>query len=74
MKLDITTYMDKFLDKELVKKYSSRKMDVFQKLDTAYMNGWLSPDVSFVDEILKVRDRVRSHSKCLVVIGIGGSF
>lgn len=74
MKLDITTYMDKFLDKELVKKYSSRKMDVFQKLDTADMNGWLAPDVSFVDDILKVRDRVRSQSSCLVVIGIGGSF
>ena len=74
MKLDVTTYMDEFLDKELVKKYSSRKMDVFQKLDTAYMNGWLTPDISFVDDILKVRDRVRSHSKCLVVIGIGGSF
>ena len=38
MKLDIATYMDKFLDKELVKKYSSRKMDVFQKLDTAHMS------------------------------------
>ena len=62
MKLDTTTYMDKFLDKELVKKYS------------AYMNGWLAPDVSFVDDILKVRDRVRSQSSCLVVIGIGGSF
>lgn len=74
MKLDITTYMDKFLDKELVKKYSSRKMEVFQKLDTADMNGWLAPDVSFVDDILKVRDRVRSQSSCLVVIGIGGSF
>ena len=74
MKLDIATYMDKFLNKELVKKYSSRKMDVFQKLDTADMNGWLSPDVSFVDDILKVRDRVRSQSSCLVVIGIGGSF
>ena len=74
MKLDTTTYMDKFLDKELVKKYSSQKMDVFQKLDTAYMNGWLAPDVSFVDDILKVRDRVRSQSSCLVVIGIGGSF
>ena len=74
MKLDIATYMDKFLDKELVKKYSSRKMDVFQKLDTADMNGWLAPDVSFVDDILKVRDRVRSQSSCLVVIGIGGSF
>ena len=74
MKLDIATYMDKFLNKELVKKYSSRKMDVFQKLDAADMNGWLSPDVSFVDDILKVRDRVRSQSSCLVVIGIGGSF
>lgn len=74
MKLDIATYMDKFLNKELVKKYSSRKMDVFQRLDAADMNGWLSPDVSFVDDILKVRDRVRSQSSCLVVIGIGGSF
>lgn len=74
MKLDIATYMDKFLNKELVKKYSSRKMDVFQKLDAADMNGWLAPDVSFVDDILKVRDRVRSQSSCLVVIGIGGSF
>ena len=74
MKLDIATYMDKFLDKELVKKYCSLKMDVFQKLDAADMNGWLSPDVSFVDDILKVRDRVRSQSSCLVVIGIGGSF
>lgn len=74
MKLDITTYMDNFLDKELVKKYSSRKEEVFQKLDTAYMNGWLSPDESSVDEILKVRDKVFSHSKCLVVVGIGGSF
>lgn len=74
MKLDIATYMDKFLNKELVKKYSSRKMDVFQKLDAADMNGWLAPDVSFVDDILKVRDRVCSQSSCLVVIGIGGSF
>ena len=74
MKLDITTYMNEFLDKELVKKYTGRKSEVFESLACAYMNGWLTPDISFVDEILKVRDKVRSHSQCLIVIGIGGSF
>lgn len=74
MRVDITTYMDKFLNKEYVKKYSNRKVEVFQKLDMANMNGWLSPDVSFVSDVLRVRDRVLGHSKCLVVVGIGGSF
>ena len=74
MKIDITAYMDEFLDNNLVKKYSSRKNEIYQKLDTASMNGWLTPDVSCVSDILRVRDKVLSHSKCLVVIGIGGSF
>lgn len=74
MKIDVNTYMDQFLDSKLVEKYNSRKDEVFQKLDHADMNGWLNPDVSFVDQILEVRDEVLSHSKCLVVVGIGGSF
>mgnify|MGYP003458539617 FL=1 len=74
MKIDVSTYMDKFLDSKLVEKYSNRKDEIFQKLNQANMNGWLNPDVSFVDQILEVRDEVLSHSKCLVVVGIGGSF
>ena len=64
MKIDVNTYMDQFLDSKLVEKYNSRKDEVFQKLDHADMNGWLNPDVSFVDQILEVRDEVLSHSSC----------
>ena len=74
MKIDVCTYMSKFLDSDLVTKYLNRKEEVFQKLSQANMNGWLNPDVSFCDDILKVRNQVLSHSKCLVVVGIGGSF
>ena len=74
MKIDINTYTSQFLDSNLVEKYNGRKNEIFQKLDTASMNGWLTPDVSCVSDILRVRDKVLSHSKCLVVIGIGGSF
>ena len=52
MKIDVSTYMDKFLDSRLVEKYSNRKDEIFQKLNQANMNGWLNPDVSFVDQIL----------------------
>ena len=74
MKIDVSTYMKSFLDSTLVEKYQNRKDEVFQKLDSAYMNGWCQPDLSFVDDIFKVRDQILKHSKCLVVVGIGGSF
>ncbi len=74
MKLDITTHMNSFLDSKVVEKYQKRKNEVFQQLDQAYMNGWLHPDLSYVDDIIRVRDKVLKHSQCLVVVGIGGSF
>lgn len=33
MKIDVSTYMDKFLDSRLVEKYSNRKDEIFQKLN-----------------------------------------
>lgn len=74
MKVDIHSYIDQFLDDRVVEKYHSRKDEVFQKLKVADMNGWLSPDVSFVEQLLSLRDEVKKHSQCLVVVGIGGSF
>ena len=73
MKL-LTTYMDSFLNSEIVEKLKIRKEEVFEKLMQADMNGWLEPDISFLPELFKVRDDVLSHSQCLVVIGIGGSY
>lgn len=74
MKLDITTHMNSFLDSSIVEKYQKRMNNVFQQLDQAYMNGWLNPDLSYVDDIIRVRDKVLNNSQCLVVVGIGGSF
>lgn len=74
MKLDITTHMESFLDTKSLEKYQKRKDEIFDLLDQNYMNGWLNPDVSCVSEIFKVRDQVLSHSECLIVVGIGGSF
>ena len=74
MKLDITTHVNKFLDKDIIKKYSDRKDEVFNLLDSASMNGWLNPDLAYINKILEVRDRVKRNSQCLVVVGIGGSF
>lgn len=74
MKLDITTYVNQFLDKDVIKKYSDRKDEVFNLLDSASMNGWLHPDLTYIHKILEVRDRVKKNSQCLVVVGIGGSF
>lgn len=74
MKLDITTHVNKFLDKDIIKKYSNRKDEVFNLLDSASMNGWLNPDLAYINKILEVRDRVKRNSQCLVVVGIGGSF
>ncbi len=74
MKLDITTHVNQFLDKDVIKKYSDRKDEVFNLLDSASMNGWLHPDLTYIHKILEVRDRVKKNSQCLVVVGIGGSF
>lgn len=74
MKLDITTNVNQFLDKDVIKKYSDRKDEVFNLLDSASMNGWLHPDLTYIHKILEVRDRVKKNSQCLVVVGIGGSF
>lgn len=66
--------MSPFLNSEIVEKLKLRKEEAFERLNHADMNGWLEPDLSFLSNLFKVRDDVLSHSKCLVVIGIGGSY
>lgn len=73
MRID-TGKVDKFLDSFQLETYKKRKNELYNLLDQEKMNGWLNPDLSFLDDIFKVRDRVLNNSKCLVVVGIGGSF
>ena len=72
---DFTTMVGSFVDKDRFNDLFYLKEKVFSDLNVSYMNGWTKRiDESIVNEILKVRDEVKSYSKCLVVIGIGGSF
>lgn len=74
MKVDFSTNVKKFIEEDIFQKYNSRKDEVFKKLDNDSMNGWMMPPVDYLDDIYRVRDRVKNNSKCLVVVGIGGSF
>ena len=75
IKFDFNTMVDSFIDKEKVQSLVSRKEEVYNKFDNAYMTGWTKKiKDEEVDKILSVVDEVKKHSDCLVVIGIGGSF
>lgn len=72
---DFNTMVDSFIDKEKVSGLLARKEEVFKKFNEAYMTGWTKKiSDEEVDKVLRVCEEVKSHSKCLVVIGIGGSF
>lgn len=73
MKID-TRNVGKFIDSFQLETYKRRKDEIYNLLDQDEMNGWLKPDLSCLDDIFRIRDRVINNSKCLVVVGIGGSF
>ena len=75
IKFDFNNMVDGFIDKNSFNNLMSRKEEVYSKFSEAYMTGWTKKiEPTEVNEILRIRDEVLSHSKCLVVIGIGGSF
>lgn len=50
------------------------KEELLNKLNNYDMTGWIDKVSNDVDEMLKKVEEVKSHSKALVVIGIGGSY
>lgn len=75
VRFDFSTYTDKFLKKEKIEELESKKDEIVGKLEKSTMNGWMKRiNEEEVREIFRVRDDVLSKAKCLVVIGIGGSF
>ncbi len=53
----------------------NRKEEVKDKFKNSYMIGWTKRiDNSLVEDIIRTANEVKTHSDCLVVIGIGGSF
>lgn len=53
----------------------NKKDEVMRRFNDSEMIGWTKKiESSIISDILNVRDEVKKHSSCLVVIGIGGSF
>ena len=51
------------------------KKEIKDKLYNSSMTGWLNRiDADLVSKIKEEAEKVKKHSDCLVVIGIGGSF
>ena len=56
-------------------KYYSKKEEVLNSFNNSYMTGWTKRiDDELVNDIINTANKVKKHSSCLVVIGIGGSF
>ena len=75
IKFDFNSMVDSFIDKDNVNNLSLKKEEVYDKFNSSYMTGWTRKiDDILVDRIIEESNKVKTHSQCLVVIGIGGSF
>ena len=72
---DFKSKIDRFIDKNILLELEDKKNHILDLFHQSNMIGWTRKiDESEVSKIVEVRDQVKSHSKCLVVIGIGGSY
>lgn len=75
VKFDFDTYSKNYIDEEIFSKNFNRKEEIFSKFNNSEMIGWTRKiDNSIIDEILSLRDEVKSNANCFVVVGIGGSY
>ena len=75
VKFDFDTYSKNYIDEEIFSKNFNRKEEIFSKFNNSEMIGWTRKiDNSIIDEILNLRDEVKSNANCFIVVGIGGSY
>ena len=75
VKFVFDTYSKNYIDEEIFNKNFNRKEEVFSKFNNSEMIGWTRKvDNSIIDEILSLRNEVKSNANCFVVVGIGGSY
>lgn len=64
-----------FADKSRVEKLLQKKDLIYKLFSETYMTGWTNKiNPIEVERMIKVANKVKNNSQCLVVIGIGGSF
>lgn len=70
LRFDFNTYCE-----NKIKIDKDKKVEIKEKLYNSNMTGWLDKvDNNLINDIKNVVNDIKKHSKCLVVIGIGGSF
>ncbi len=75
MKFDFFSKTKDLIDENEYSNLLARKENVYKKFQDEYMTGWTNKIAdSEIDRFIEVSREVKKHSKCLVVIGIGGSF
>lgn len=75
IKFDFDTYSKRYIDKDIFNNNFKRKEEVFSKFNNSEMIGWTREiDSNVINDILKLRDEIKTNANCLVVIGIGGSY
>lgn len=75
IKFDFDTYSKGYIDKDIFNNNFKRKEEVFSKFNNSEMIGWTREiDSNVINDILKLRDEIKTNANCLVVIGIGGSY
>lgn len=75
IKFDFTTYVKDFINQEDYNKLIQKKHEIFEKLETNSMAGWIKTiSKEIIEDIRVTADYIKKNYDCLVVIGIGGSF
>lgn len=75
LRFDFESTCKTFINKNDFNKILEKKEDIKNDLYKNTMSGWLNIiDDKLIKKIIKTSEEVKKNSKCLVVIGIGGSF
>ena len=73
LKFDFKTYVDSFISKEELRKYSKEKENYIKKLSNCEMTGWTNPiDKELIADIKSTANYIKKNFVCCVVIGSGG--
>ena len=71
---DFNSFIDTFIEEEK-NTYLKKKNEIIDKFLKSDMIGWTREiDNTLVEQMMKLVNKVKDNSSCLVVIGIGGSF
>lgn len=75
IQFDFNTYMDRFIDKDMMGDLLAKRGEVYDKFSNSRMTGWTRRvEENLISDIIKTRDFIKECSNCLVIVGIGGSF